>query len=65
VLVVWEGVQVAEEEVVVKEKAEAEMGTAGVAVEAVGSESEGRASFSQCTVHCKHPRCDTQCHTPA
>jgi len=63
VRVVWEGVQVAEEEVVVKEKAEA--ATVGAAEEEAETESEGRASFSQCTVHCKHPRCDTQCHTPA
>lgn len=61
--VVWEGVQVAEEEVVVKEKAEA--ATVGAAEEEAETVSAGMASSWRCIVHCKHPRCDTQCHTPA
>jgi hypothetical protein len=44
---------------------EAEMATAGEAVEAAGSESEGMASSWQCTVHCTSPRCGMRGHRPA
>lgn len=44
--------------------AEADLEMAAEAVEVAGSESEGMASFLQCTLHCTSPRCDTRGHRP-